>query len=37
MLATRASSSESKDVLVWMQTVATRTFELQYEPPIDKF
>ena len=30
MLATRASSSESKEVLVWMQTVAKRTFELQY-------
>ena len=37
MLATRASGSESKEVLVWLQTVAKRTFELQYEPPIDKF
>ena len=30
MLATRASSSESKEVSVWLQTVDTRTFELQY-------
>ena len=29
MLATRASSSESKEVLVCSQTVVTRTFELQ--------
>ena len=30
MLATRASSSESKEVPVWLQTVVERTFELQY-------
>ena len=31
MLATRASSSESKEVSVWLQTVVERTFELQYD------
>ena len=30
MLATRASSSESKEVSAWLQTVVERTFDLQY-------